>query len=106
VRAPRPGRLETEVRGRLPGRSGRQTGEARVFAGAERTVRRRGDVVLTLRIGKRYDRTLRRARRLRAQAAVDFEARDGTVFERRIGVVFTAPPAKKSSRSRRGRGRS
>jgi hypothetical protein len=67
-------------------------------------VRRSGEVTITLRIAKRYDRTLRRAKRLLAQATVEFEARDGTQFERRIGVAFSAPKARRAPNKRGRRG--
>jgi hypothetical protein len=102
VRAPAAGSLLAEVRGRLPGRSGRQTGAPSLFAGSERTLRRRGDTTLTLKIAKRHLPALRRARRLRAQATVELEARNGAVYEGRVGVVFTAPKkAKKAKKPRR-----
>lgn len=106
VRAPATGSLTTEVRGRLLDRSGEQKGQPRVLASAERALRRRGDTVVTLKLAKRYAAVLRRARRLRAQATVELESPDGSAYEGRVGVVFTAPKkATKAKRTKRPRKR-
>ena len=89
VTAAAAGRLTVAVRGRVPG----QGGTARVLARATRTLKRRGKVTITLRLGKRYRAALRREGQIEAQATASLRPSRGPVYERRLAVVFRSQAA-------------
>lgn len=86
--APVAGSLEISVRGRLPGAGGRPTGTARVLAGAERELKRRGTVTVEMKLKSAFRSRLRSAGRITAQATVELTSPDGDLYRRAVTVQF------------------
>ena len=103
VRAPAAGELDVDVRGRLPGKSGKPSGPARVLADSTTRVRRRSTVTVTLKIRSDRVAALRRAGSLTGQASLLFIARGGVEYERRVAVTFRPSPKARKKPAKRTR---
>jgi hypothetical protein len=95
IRAPQRGRVTIAVRGRVPDSDGRLRGPARLLATARKTVKKKGNVTVEVKLAKRYATVARREKKLDGRAMVTFAPPTGATLTGETSVRFSAPPKKK-----------
>lgn len=86
--APVAGELSATVRGRLPGRTNRPSGPARVLAERTVTVEKPRTLVLELRLAKAFRARLESAGKITARAEVILDPGSGAAYQRLVTVQF------------------